>query len=47
MDPVAIDEAITRIEGLLRKDTSLEKAIKRMGENVVEGKKRKYRVSVA
>jgi hypothetical protein len=29
------------------KDTSFEKALKRMGENVVKGKKRKYRVSVA
>jgi len=45
--PVAIGEAITKVEGLLRKDTSFEKALKRMGENVVKGKKRKYRVSVA
>ena len=45
--PVAIGEAITRIEGLLRKDTSFEKALKRMGENVIKGKRRKYRISVA
>ncbi len=29
------------------KDTSIEKALKRTGENVVKGTKRKYRVSVA
>ena len=45
--PVAIGEAIRRIEGLLRKDTSFEKAIKRMGKNVIKEKRRKYRVSVA
>jgi chromosomal replication initiation ATPase DnaA len=45
--PIAIGEAITKVEGLLRKDTSFEKALKRMRENVVKGKKRKYRVSVA
>lgn len=45
--PVAIGEGIRKVEGLLRKDTSFEKALKRMGENVVKGKKRKYHVSVA
>ena len=45
--PVAIGEGIRKVEGLLRKDISLEEALKRMVENVVKGKKRKYRISVA
>jgi len=38
---VLIGEGIRKVEGLLRKDTSLEEALKRTGENVVKGKKRK------
>jgi hypothetical protein len=45
--PVAIGEGIRKIEGFQRKYTSLEGALKRMGENVVRVKKRKYRVTVA
>jgi len=39
--PVTIGEAIMKVEDLL------EKALKSMEENLVEGRKRKYRVSVA
>jgi hypothetical protein len=44
---VTIGEGIMKVEELMRKDKSFEKALKRMEENVVKGKKRKYRVSVA
>ncbi len=36
-----------KVEDLLRRDRSLEKTLKRMRENLVKGRKRKYRVSVA
>jgi hypothetical protein len=45
--PVTIGEAIIRVEDLLRRDRSLEKALTRMGENLIKGRKRKYRISVA
>jgi len=45
--PVTIGEAIMKVEDLFKKDKSFEKALKRMEENLVKGRKRKYRVSVA
>jgi hypothetical protein len=36
-----------KVEYLFKKDKSFEKALKRMEENLVKGRKRKYRVSVA
>jgi len=45
--PVTIGEAIMKVEDLLKTDKSFEKALKSMEENLVEGRKRKYRVSVA
>jgi putative transposase len=45
--PVTIGEAIIKVEDLLRGDRSFEKALKRMRENLVKARKRKYRVSVA
>jgi len=36
-----------KVEDLLKKDKSFEKALKRMEENLVKGRKRKYPVSVA
>jgi mRNA-degrading endonuclease RelE of RelBE toxin-antitoxin system len=44
---VTIDEAIMNVEDLLKRDKSFEKALKRMEENLVKGRKRKYRISVA
>jgi hypothetical protein len=45
--PVRIGEAIIKSEDLLRKDESFEKVLRRMRGNLVKGRKRKYRVSVA
>ena len=45
--PVTIGEAIMKVENLLKRDKSFEKALKRIEENLVKGRKRKYRVSVA
>jgi len=36
-----------KVEDLLKRDKSFEKALKHMEENLVKGRKRKYRVSVA
>jgi hypothetical protein len=45
--PVTISEAIIKVEDLLREDKSFEKTIKRIGENLIKGRKRKYRISDA
>lgn len=45
--PVTIGEAIIKVEDLLRKDKMFGKALTRMRENLVKGRKRKYRISVA
>lgn len=45
--PVTIGEGIMKVEELLRTDKSLKKALKLMEENLVKGRKRKYRISVA
>jgi mRNA-degrading endonuclease RelE of RelBE toxin-antitoxin system len=39
--------SIIKVEELLRRDQSFEKALERMEENVVKGRKGKYRVSVS
>jgi hypothetical protein len=36
-----------KVEDLLKRDKLFEKALKPMEENLVKGRKRKYRVSVA
>jgi len=36
-----------KVEDLLKRNKSFENAMKRMEENLVKGRKRKYRVSVA
>jgi len=45
--PVTIEEAIIKVEDLLRRDSSFEKELTRMGKNLIKGRKRKYRISVA
>jgi putative transposase len=45
--PVAIGEAIMKVEDRVHRDRSFAKAIKRMREKLIEGRKIKYRVSVA
>ena len=45
--PVTIGEAIIKVEDLLRKDKSFKNALTLMKENLVKGRKRKYRISVA
>jgi hypothetical protein len=45
--PAAIGEAMTKVEGFVRKDTSQEKRLNRIGGNVVKEKIRKNRISVA
>jgi len=45
--PVAIGEAIKKVEDRVHRDRSFAKAIKRMREKLIEGRKRKYRVTVA
>lgn len=45
--PVAMSEAIMKVEDRMQRDRSFAEAIKRMREKLIEGKKRKFRVSVA
>jgi hypothetical protein len=45
--PVTIGEPIMKVEYLLKREKSFEKAIKGVEENLLKGRKRKYRVSVA
>jgi chromosomal replication initiation ATPase DnaA len=45
--PVTIGEAITKVEDLLRTDEPFEKMIRGMTGDLIKGRKRKYRVSVA
>jgi REP element-mobilizing transposase RayT len=44
---VAIGEAIMKVEKLLGEDNSLEKVVELTERNLIRGKKRKYRVTVA
>ena len=45
--PVTIGEAIMKVEDLLQRDKSFKKGLRRMEENLVKERKRKYRISVA
>ena len=44
---VTMGEWIIEVEDLVRGDKSFERALKQMEENVVKGRKRRYRVTVA
>jgi mRNA-degrading endonuclease RelE of RelBE toxin-antitoxin system len=44
--PVTIGEAIIKVEDLLRSDSPFEKDLTLMGENLIKGRKGKYRISV-
>jgi len=44
---VTISEGIMKVEDLVRRDKSFEKVLKSMEENVIKGRRRKYRISVA
>ena len=45
--PVTISEAIVKVEGLLHEDKSFERTVKYLSENLIKGRKRKYRISDA
>jgi len=45
--PAAIGEAIMKVEDRVKRDRSFAKALKRMREKLIEGRKRKYRITVA
>ena len=45
--PVTIGEAIIKVEDLLRKDKTFGNKLTFIGENLIKGRKRKYRISVA
>ena len=45
--PVTIDGAINKVEDLLRKDKSFKEVLKRIGKKLANGRKKKYRISVA
>lgn len=44
---VTVSEAITEVEGLLRKDVALAKTLELLSEILIKGKKRKYRITEA
>jgi putative transposase len=45
--PAAIGEAIMKVEDRVKRDRSFAKALKSMREKLIEGRKRKYRITVA
>jgi putative transposase len=45
--PAAIGEAIMKVEDRVHRDKSFAKALKRMREQLIEGRKRKYRITIA
>jgi REP element-mobilizing transposase RayT len=45
--PVTIGDGIIKVEELVRVDKSFEKALKYIEENVVKGRKRRYRITIA
>ena len=48
MSPLApVSEAITKVEDLLRKDTAFAKVLRILAENLIKGRKRKYRITEA
>ena len=42
--PVTISEAIVKIEDILRENKSFERTVKHLRENLIKGRKRKYRI---
>jgi len=44
---VTVSEAITEIEDLLRKDIAFAKGLELLSENLIKGRKRKYRITEA
>jgi len=46
-NPATIGEAMIKVEDVLRKDKSFEKVLKRIGQNLINGKNRKYRIPIA
>ena len=44
---VTVSEAITRVEDLLQKDTAFAKRLRILAENLIKGRKRKYRITEA
>ena len=44
---VTVSEAITKVEGLLRKDVALAKTLELLSEILIKGRKRKYRITEA
>jgi hypothetical protein len=45
--PVTVSEAITKVEDLLRKDIAFAKESELLTENLIKGRKRKYRMTEA
>jgi hypothetical protein len=44
---VTVSEAITKVEDLLRKDIAFAKGLELLNENLIKGRKRKYRITEA
>jgi hypothetical protein len=44
---VTIGEAMIKVEDLLQKDNSFEKVLKRLGKNLVNGRKKTCHIPVA
>jgi chromosomal replication initiation ATPase DnaA len=44
---VTVSEAITKVEDLLRKDIAFAKALRILAEDLIKGRKRKYRITEA
>jgi chromosomal replication initiation ATPase DnaA len=44
---VTVSEAITQVEDLLRKDVTFAKVLEVLKENLIKGRKRKYRITEA
>ena len=42
-----VSEAITKVEDILRKDTAFAKGLRILAENLIKGRKRKYRITEA
>ena len=45
--PVAVSEAITKVEDHLREDTGFAKGVRILSQNLIKGRKRKYRITEA
>ena len=44
---VTVSEAITKVEDLLRKDIAIAKELELLTENLIKGRRRKYRITEA